>query len=349
MKVAFLTVGNPGRLTGGYLYHARVFELLRQSGDIIDQIVVTPDASLAGQHAAALTINDLNDRVLDADVVVIDALAVVACRPAIGAWKAARPLVAMVHELPSVAGANVVEDVVDAERSLLTADLVITVSLHGAEILRERGVSAERLRIVAPGCDRIEGLITRHRQGAGQLRAMCVAQWIPRKGIDTLVRAWGEMDHFDATLELIGETDADPEYAAEVRTAIARSPRSIVVRGIVNDEELACAYATADLFVLPSRYEGYGMVYAEALRHGLPVVACDTGPVPELVGPDAGMFVPPSDVTALAGALDRVLTDDGLRQRMSAAAIQRGRELPTWAETAAGFRAALADAIELRR
>jgi glycosyltransferase involved in cell wall biosynthesis len=347
MQIAFLTVGDPARLTGGYLYHARVFAALRHAGDSIDQIVVTTDASLVGQSAAAMTVERLTERVLAADVVVIDALAAVACRPAIATWAAARPLVAMVHELPSVSGTIFSDDGLRAEQSLLAADVIIAVSSDGARILQERGVTGDRLRIVSPGCDRIVSSGQRARDG--QLRALSVAQWIPRKGIDTLVNAWAAMECADATLELIGETDADPEFAVGVRRAIDANPRSIVVSGTVSDEELARAYQSADLFVLPSRYEGYGMVYAEALLHGLPVIACATGPVPDLVGPDAGLFVPVGDVTALAAALDRVLADDDLRQRLSAAAIRRGRELPTWAETAAAFRNALMAAIESRR
>lgn len=180
------------------------------------------------------------------------------------------------------------------------------------------------------------------------LRVLAVGQWLPRKGIDTLVLAWGRIVQPDAQLELIGETGADPAYEALVRSAISATAQAIDVRGTVTDRDLARAYATADLFALPSRYEGYGMVYAEALLYGLPVIACDTGPVPDLVGPDAGLLVPPGDPVALAAALDRLLTDDGLRERMSKAASRRGRELPTWDDTTAGFQDALVAAIEMR-
>jgi glycosyltransferase involved in cell wall biosynthesis len=112
---------------------------------------------------------------------------------------------------------------------------------------------------------------------------------------------------------------------------------AIIVSGPVDDAGLGAAYAAADLFVLPSRYEGYGVVYAEALAHGLPVIACGAGPVPELVGEDAAVLVPPEDVEALSGALDLLLQDAGLRDRMSAAARRRAGELPRWEDTAAGF------------
>jgi glycosyltransferase involved in cell wall biosynthesis len=223
---------------------------------------------------------------------------------------------------------------------LLRAESLISVSPHGASILEERGVPAARIRVVPPGFDRLpkdDGTELPVRNDE-TVRALCVAQWIPRKGIVDLVRAWTLHERSGAVLELVGETDADPVYAASVRAAIADGPSgSITVSGPVDDAALAVAYATADLFVLPSRYEGYGVVYAEALAHGLPVIACNVGPVPEVVGEEAALLVPPDDVEALCGVLDLLLKDAGLRDRMSAAARRRASELPLWEDTAAGF------------
>jgi glycosyltransferase involved in cell wall biosynthesis len=139
-------------------------------------------------------------------------------------------------------------------------------------------------------------------------------------------------------LDLIGETDADPAYATSVHAAIASvSGSSISVRGPVDDATLGAAYAAADLFVLPSRYEGYGIVYAEALAHGLPIIACDVGPVPELVGEEAALLVPPDDIQALSGALDKLLGEPTMRSRMSEAAYGRAEGLPRWEDTTSGF------------
>jgi SAM-dependent methyltransferase len=151
-------------------------------------------------------------------------------------------------------------------------------------------------------------------------------------------------------LELVGETDADPAYAASVRDALAAAyVGSVLVSGPVGDAALAAAYAGADLFVLPSRYEGYGMVFAEALSFGLPVVACEVGPVPDLVGRDAALLVPPDDADALSDALDLLLQDPGLRDRMSAAARLRAGELPRWSDTVNGFYGVLLEAVSRGR
>lgn len=357
MRFAFITVGDTRRLTGGYLYHARVFAELRARGvDLVE--IVASDAPLAAQLRRAPSFGVAFDPG-SYDVVVVDALASAICAPWIDGWRAERPVVAMVHELPSVAGGN--GDLRELEAPLLRADMLIAVSGHGRAILQRRGVPPERIRVVSPGRDRLgeapRPATTDHRSAAAgvtprrsPLVALCVAQWIPRKGILALVRAWGMRDRPGARLELIGETTADPRYEHAVRAAIAEGTRAapIRVRGPVDDEALGAAYRSAALFVLPSVYEGYGMVYAEALSHGLPVIACDAGPVPELVGA-AGLIVPPDSRAALDGALSSLLGDEALRARLAREARARAAALPTWEETALGFQRALEDVVTGRR
>jgi glycosyltransferase involved in cell wall biosynthesis len=348
MRVAFVTVGDTGRLTGGYLYNARVLTALRKRGIEVEEVVPC-GASPGEQETAAPRLGSLLDP-RRFDVVVVDALARIVCAPHLDRWREERPVVAMVHELPSIAAP---ESATDKEREyeepLLRADLLIAVSAHGGAVLENRGVPAARIRVVPPGFDRLVRSGGSPATPHDTVHTLCVAQWIPRKGILDLVRAWALRERQGALLELVGETDADPAYTASVRAAIADAPdASITVSGPVDDATLGAAYAAADLFVLPSRYEGYGVVYAEALAHGLPVVACDVGPVPELVGEEAALLVPPGDVAALSGALDLLLADAALRDRMSAAARRRAEGLPRWEDTTAGFLRVLGEAVAER-
>ena len=339
MRVAFVTVGDTGRLTGGYLYNARVLVGLREKGIEVEEIVPC-GASPEEQEEAAPRLGSLLDPG-HFDVVVVDALARIVCAPHLDRWREERPVVAMVHELPSVA----TQEAASHEEPLLRADRLISVSDHGRSILEDRGVPAGRIGVVPPGFDRLPK-DTGSPVRDGTLRALCVAQWIPRKGILDLVHAWTLHERPGATLNLVGETDADPGYAASVHAAMtAASGASIAVSGPVDDATLGAAYAAADLFVLPSRYEGYGVVYAEALAHGLPVIASNVGPVPELVGEETALLVPPGDAEALSGALDLLLQDATLRDRMSAAARHRAKELPRWGDTAAGFLRVLRDVV----
>ncbi|MGA7997994.1 MAG: glycosyltransferase family 4 protein, partial [Bradyrhizobium sp.] len=111
--------------------------------------------------------------------------------------------------------------------------------------------------------------------------------------------------------------------------------------GVVSPQGLAALYAEADIFVLASRFEGYGMAYAEAVAHGLPVVGSKAGAIPETVPPEAGLLVDAGDIPALAHALRRLIGDAGLRQRMASAARAAVPQLPTWRQSAEIFARAL--------
>ncbi len=341
MRVAFITVGDTARLTGGYLYHAEVFARLREMGLEIEEIVPC-GASPEEQERAVDRLSHLLDP-SSFDVIVVDALARIVCAPRLDRWREECPVVAMVHELPRVADPESETREHEFEKPLLRSDLLVCVSEHGRSILEDRGVSAACIRVVPPGFDRLfvggGGPTVRDD---GLVRALCVGQWIPRKGILDLIHAWTKGERSGATLDLIGESDADSEYAAAIREAIAAAPdASISVRGPVDDAALAQAYAEADLFVLPSRYEGYGIVFAEALAHGLPLIACDAGPVPELVGEEATRIVPAGDVDAISESLDLLLGDPALRSRMSESARSQSEKLLRWDDTAARFLDAL--------
>jgi glycosyltransferase involved in cell wall biosynthesis len=329
-----------------------VISCLRRRGFEIEEIVAG-GASPDEQRKAAPKFGSTFDP-SRFDAIVVDALARIAVAPHLDRWLSWRPVVALVHELPSVAdggyGSGTVAGERDYEESLLRADRLVAVSDHGRNVLLGRGVSPDRIHVVPPGFDGVPVSVGSHIASDGPVRALCVSQWIPRKGILTLVEAWTLRERKGALLELVGETDADAAYALLVRDAIEAAPRdSIVVSGRIDDASLGASYAAADLFVLPSRYEGYGIVYAEALARGLPIIACDVDPVPDLVGREAAALVRPGDREALSAVLDLLLGDSALRARMSAAASRRASRLPRWEDAVGGFEEVLKTAAETRK
>lgn len=347
MRVAFITVGDTDRKTGGYLYNTRVISGLRARGFEVEEIVACKASPEEQRTAAARLSSAFDPSAFDA--IVVDALARVVVFPHLHLWRASLPVVALVHELPGVASGEP-DRVSVYEEALLQADGFVAVSGHGRDLLQDRGVSAGRINVVPPGFDGVVPANDGSRVNSEDpVRALCVAQWIPRKAILTLVQAWTLRERPGAVLELVGETDPDPAYAARVRAAIEAAPRgSIVVSGRVDDAALGAAFASADFFVLPSRYEGYGIVYAEALASGLPVIACDVGPVPELIGGEAGVLVQPDDRAALSKALDLLIRDPTLRTRMSEAAGRRASSLPRWSDTVVGFEDVLRTVVGAR-
>ena len=100
-------------------------------------------------------------------------------------------------------------------------------------------------------------------------------------------------------------------------------------------EQMSPLYASADLFVLPSRFEGSGMAYAEAIAHGVPVIGTTAGAIPQTVSADAGVLVAPDDAEALAAILQRLIASRDERERLAAGA--RAAKFPSWSEQAALF------------
>lgn len=343
LRIAFLTVGDPQRRTGGYLYHREVFRCWQAHNQPIEEIVLGP-ADVAGQIEA----RDRAGQLVEAgryDVIVVDALARAVVAPWLTHWQRLSPVVTLVHELPTVAGASDSREY-EWEQMLLRTDVLVAVSDDGANTLIVRGVEPTRIHIASGGCDRLL-----RRMPTVEMReelVIAVAQWIPRKNLAHLVRVWGQVAEHPWRLELIGESDADPVYAGEVWQAIQHCPANVIVRGVLADDELAERYARASLFALPSRFEGYGLVFAEALACGLPVIAGTVGPVPALVG-TGGILVPPDDEQALSIALRTAMRDAHLRQHLSTAARQRASILPCWQDTAQHLLHAIESAYMQRR
>jgi glycosyltransferase involved in cell wall biosynthesis len=141
-------------------------------------------------------------------------------------------------------------------------------------------------------------------------------------------------------LDLVGEQDRDPIYAAKIWRAL-QDPilrGRVRVRGRVSPEELLCRFAEADALLLTSTYEGYGMVLAEALAAGLPIVATRAGAIPEVVRDrEEAELVPPGDAGALARAIARLASDPSERRRRARRARERAAGLPRWSESIAAF------------
>ena len=224
--------------------------------------------------------------------------------------------------------------------------IAVNSSYLGRELTSRYGVQQDRIHIVYSAAQELT-LPTRQsavRQDDGALRLLCVAHIRPLKGQQVLVEALSHLRDYRLELMLVGGTK-DEGYEHVLRTLITKLGLAEHVRmtGRLEGQYLAKAYAEADICVIPSLYEAYGMVAQEAMSFSLPVVASDVGGIPEQVrdGVD-GFLVTPGDPTALAKALHRLIEDPELRARMGKQGRQRAAELPTWAQVSERFYQALA-------
>lgn len=335
--IHFLIPGDPETRTGGYGYDRRMASELRRQGRAVtihrlDDRFPRPDGR-ALDHA-----EEVFGGLPDGSLALVDGLAFGAL-PSVAARHAGRlRLAALVHHpLALETGLDEAERrrLTESERSALAvARRVIATSPATARTLAaDYGVPAERIAIVEPGVDP-RPLAS---GGGGAPRLLCVGTLTPRKGHDLLIAALAGLDGRPWTLDVAGSTTRDPATAA-VRAAIAAAGLSDRVRlhGEVEDAALDALYRRADLFVLASRHEGYGMVLTEALAYGLPIVATDVGAVRETVGP-AALLAPP-EVGALGAAIENALGDPAPLRQAALAARER---LVGWPEAAARLAAAL--------
>jgi glycosyltransferase involved in cell wall biosynthesis len=344
----FAVPGDLATPTGGYGYDRRMIAELGALGWRVDVVNLGdgfPQPASDIRAAAAGKLAALSNE----QPIVIDGLAFGVLPQAAEILKASHALVALVHHpLALESGLSAPESAVlrASERSALAcARHVIATSAATARLLvSQYDVAPAQLSVVAPGTDRAAARPPPAACGAGPGRGradavalLAVGSLVPRKGYDVLVAALARLVHLPWRLVIAGDDTRSPATARELATAIARLGLTdrIALRSALGAAELEELYASSDLFVLPSRFEGYGMAYAEAIAHGLPVVGTTAGAIPETVPPAAGILVEPDDITALAAALHRLIESADARARLAAGA--RAARFPSWPEQAVLF------------
>jgi glycosyltransferase involved in cell wall biosynthesis len=345
LSIVLIVPGALTNLTGGYIYDRRMVDELRKLGWVVDVRQLDssfPQPTPAARAAAARTLANIPD----GSTVVVDGLALGALGREAERESRRLRLVALVHHpLAEETGLDplTAAELRTSERQALAATRrVIVTSRPTAEALESYGVPLERVTVVQPGTDaapRARG------SGGSGVQLLCVAALVPRKGHDTLVRALARLVDRRWHLTCVGSLDRHPETVRHLCAYLVEAGFAARVRlvGEADGMRLSEYYDGADVFVLPTRYEGYGMVVAEALARGLPVVSTPTGAIPELVGEDAGILVRAGDADAFCSALGRVMDDRRLLESLRRGAARARERLPGWADSAASLAHTLAD------
>ena len=229
-------------------------------------------------------------------------------------------------------------DALERETLQAAGSVVATSEWAARRLVEHHGLAGHRVHAVTPGVD--PAPLAGGTDGVSRL--VCVAAVTPRKGQGLLARALETVADLPWTCECVGGVRRETKYVERLRQH--RLGDRFSLTGPRTGAALAATYASADLVVLPSRAETYGMVVTEALARGIPVPATEVDALPYTlgrapVGTVPGMLVPGEDVDALAAALRRWLTDPALRARLRASARLRRETLTGWDETARGVAA----------
>jgi glycosyltransferase involved in cell wall biosynthesis len=339
-EAAFVVPGDLATPTGGYAYDRRIiaeFGALGWQVQVLDIGDGFPRPTMEARAAAHRRLAALPGE----RPTVIDGLAFGVLAEEAQILAPRSRLVALVHHpLALETGLSEGESVAlrTSERAALAcARHVVATSPSTARLLvADYAVSAERLSIVRPGTDRVAA---RPRAGGPVVDLLAVGSVVPRKGYDMLVAALARIPALAWRLVIVGDRERSPDTVRRLDAEIARLALAgrITFVGAVAPRRLAELYAAADLFVLPSRFEGYGMAYAEAIAHGVPVVGTQAGAIPDTVPAGAGVLVPPDDVDALADILRRLIEEPCERERLAAGARAAATTFPSWQESARLF------------
>ncbi|MGJ7519946.1 glycosyltransferase family 4 protein [Variovorax sp. LT1P1] len=344
----FLVPGDWEGRTGGYLYDRRIVDGLRAAGWRVTRRspgdgFPLPDATAREQARGVI------DALPDGALVVADGLGFSALPELVEQHAQRLRWLALVHHpLAFESGLSPDEQarLFDSERrALACARQVVVTSASTARALAGFDVPTGRITVIEPGTDRAPQA-TGGGAGAGALSLLCVATVTARKGHTVLLDALAGLQGRAWHLHCAGSLARDDATVAAVRAGVAGHGLAgrVTWHGEVDGPALEALYAQADLFVLPSFHEGYGMALAEALAHGLPIVSSAAGAIPDTVPARAGVLVPPGDPEALRGALQRLMDDVAWRASLAAGAREAAERLPTWDDASARF-AAVLDAV----
>jgi glycosyltransferase involved in cell wall biosynthesis len=343
MQLGLVIYGSLESRSGGYLYDRQLLRELERVGDSVELISI-PQRSYA-QHLMDNVSRDLLRRCLhgEFDLLLQDELN----HPSLFLLnkrlrkKSNLPIVSIVHHLRIQEKWPLTQKLLyqRVERSYLhSLDGVINNS-HATRKSVEALTELPAI-VMHPGRDHIRPEISREDISAratqtGPLRLLFLGNLIPRKGLHTLLRALGEIPQEIWRLNIVGNIKVHPSYTRRIQRLIASlgMEKNVQMIGSLPEPEVAEHLSNAHLLTLPAQYEGFGIVYLEAMGFGVPPIATSAGGASELVHHgENGFLIEPGDVNGLVEIVQRISTDRGLLRDLSLSAQKTYQSHPTWKE-----------------
>ena len=355
----FFVPGALDQRTGGYLYDAR---MVRGLEALAWQVVVheLPGRWPEPESADLEAFDSQLTALAPGSLVLIDGLAGGAHPELFERHMPRLRIVALVHhplgDETGVSEADRERLLALEMRGLAAAAGTIVTSPFTARRLEGLRADPARVRVVIPGTEPAHQAVSTLEptrdfgspgwpRTEGAVRLLSVGSVTPRKGHDLLVEALADVADRPWHCIVAGSLERAPEFVRQVQHRVEHLALGarIDFTGELDDAALTALLESADVFVLPSWYEGYGMALTEALQHGLPVISTTGGAIADTVPVAAGRLVTPGDGKALSAALAEVLDSPGTRQAMADAARKHAAALPDWSQQAAQFARALTD------
>ncbi|MCD6004256.1 glycosyltransferase [Halomonas sp. IOP_6] len=346
--LTLIVAGDPDQRTGGYIYDAHIVAALRKRGLAINVVGLAgrfPDADDEAAQALASALSALQDR----SRVIIDGLAMGALPDVVADHAERLDITALLHHpLGDEQGLSEMDQQRFHRCELLGLAHVNRVIVTSRFTERRVTALAEQyalpfsasISVVEPGVERAP--VSPAAQPNEPIRLLCVATLTPRKGQDILVQALANVERGHWRCDCFGGA-RDAAFTDRVQTLIDNHQLGdwVTLHGECDAATLEAAYQNAHALVLPSWYEGYGMVVTEALAHGLPVITTTGGALRDTLPKGAGISVAPGDVQALSRALAAFCHDETLRTELRAGAAAARARLGDWQAAGKAFAEAL--------
>jgi glycosyltransferase involved in cell wall biosynthesis len=340
VKIGFLIYGSLDTLSGGYLYDRKLVEYLQNQGDTVEII------SLPWRNYAAHLTDNFHFRLpLNLDLLIQDELNHPSLLSA-NFLPHPYPVISLVHHLrcseQRPAWQNWFYRIIE-KRYLDSVDGFIFNSKTTKRVVSGLVESSKPDVVAYPPTDRFghpiseDEVVARAKENS-PLRLLFLGNVIHRKGLHTLIEAVSNQP-LAFSLNVVGGLTAEPRYASNVKEKTKGSKSEVYFHGALKNEELIEKMKSAHVLVVPSSYEGFGIVYLEGMAFGLPAIGTTAGGASEIISDrETGFLISPNDAKTLTERLSALANNRDLLARMSVNALERYRQQPTWDETAGQIR-----------
>jgi glycosyltransferase involved in cell wall biosynthesis len=343
MNIGLVLYGNIDTVSGGFLYDRKVRDFLLAAGDSVETIslpwvsycqgIINNFSSTLCDHLERISVDVLlQDELIHPSLFLLNKKL---------SQRFHLPIIVIVHHLRSSESRalwkNRIYRTIE-KRYLASADGFIFNSHETQKVVSSLVGNKKPSVIAFPGGDRFNQSMTKDEIRVrtlkpGPLKILFLGNVTPRKGLHSLIEALAGLPHHAWQLTVVGDLAFSPRYVAEVRQQVDRHglAGNVDFLGPVTDSELCHNLAKNHLLAVPSSYEGFGIVYLEAMGFGLPVIGSTAGAAREIIthGVD-GYLVNPNDSQALSGCIKGLIESRERLCTMAFAALDRFWRQPSW-------------------